>query len=234
MKSPIQVRTAADLAGVEAMGLSEFLPALTPYGLIERHAIHTPGKVALHYVSRVGHPEEDRLYTYAALAKSIRQAASLFRRLGVGPEDSVAILTPHIPQGQIALWAAEIAGRACPLNPMLRPDHIVSLLRTSKAKVAVVLGSNSEWPIWPNVIEPLRASGCVQVVLDTDSEGPTPGSDGNFDVLGRANGTNCLPPPATSIRSLLPPISIRAVRLARPNLPCTCTATRHSPPSPSL
>jgi hypothetical protein len=31
----------------------------------------------------------------------------------------------HVPTAQIAVWDAEIAGRACVINPMLRLDHIV-------------------------------------------------------------------------------------------------------------
>ncbi len=192
MAIALNLRTAEDLAHVEAAGLDAFLPASTPFSIIERSAAKSPSATAIRYLSRIGQPESDRILSYSDLVKSIRQAANLFRRLGVGSEDSVAILTPHIPQGQIALWAAELAGKACPINPMLRPNHLVSLLQAAKAKVAVVLGPNGELDVWKNVIEPLRKSGCVRAVLDTDSEQPAPGSDGNFEELAAREPGNKL------------------------------------------
>ncbi len=181
-----ELRNAADLAAIEASGIDPFLPAPTPYSIIERSATNWPDNTAIQYLSKIDHPEFNRIISYSDLLANVRQAANLFHRLNIGPGDSVAILTPHIPQGQIALWAAEVAGRACPINPMLRPDHLVSLVRAARAKVAVVLGTNSELDIWNNVIKPLRSSGCIQVVLHTDSEGPSPGSDGSFDDLIRS------------------------------------------------
>lgn len=180
-----ELRNTADLAAIEARGIEAFLPAPTPYSIIERSAATWPQNTAIQYLSRIGQPELNRIISYSDLLASVRQAANLFHRLNVEPEESVAILTPHIPQGQIALWAAEVAGRACPLNPMLRPDHLLSLLRAARAKVAVVLGTNSELDIWNHVIKPLRTSGCVQTVLHTDSEGSSPESDGSFDDLIR-------------------------------------------------
>ncbi len=182
-----ELRNSADLAAIEARGIDAFLPAPTPYSIIERSAAIWADNTAIRYLSRISQSELDRIFSYSDLRDSVRQAANLFHRLNVEPEESVAILTPHIPQGQIALWAAEVAGRACPLNPMLRPEHLVSLLRAARAKVAVVLGTNGELDIWNNVIKPLRASGCVQTVLHTDSDGPSPGSDGSFGTEGSSD-----------------------------------------------
>ena len=116
-------------------------------------------------------------------ARKIRQAANLFRRLGVGPGDSVALLMPHVPAGQIALWGAEIAGRACPINPMLRPEHIVALLTAAEAKVAVVLGENRDMDIWNAVVPSLREAKCLSHILHADADGPTNNSDGCFEAL---------------------------------------------------
>jgi hypothetical protein len=55
---------------------------------------------------------------------------------------------PHVPTAQIAVWDAEIAGRACVINPMLRLDHIVALLTAARAKIAVILGENGDIDIW--------------------------------------------------------------------------------------
>ena len=54
--------------------------------------------------------------------------------------DAVVILAPHILSTQIALWATEVADRACPINPMLAPVHVVELLRAANAGIAIERG----------------------------------------------------------------------------------------------
>ena len=183
MNERIPIRSSADLEAIERRGLPAFLPLATPFGLIEDTARRLPDRCALHYLAEVGEPNRDVRISYAAFAGKIRQAANLFRRLGVGREDSVALLMPHVPASQIALWGAEIAGRACPINPMLRPEHITALLSAADAKVAVVLGENRDMDIWNAVVPALREAGCVSHILHADADGPTKNSDGCFEEL---------------------------------------------------
>jgi fatty-acyl-CoA synthase len=155
----IKIRTSADIEAIEKRGFEAYLPSNTPFGLIEDTARARPDHCALHYLAEIGDPGRNVRITYAAFARKIRQAANLFRRLGVTAEDSAAILMPHVPAAQIALWGAEIAGRVCPINPMLRPDHIVALLIAARAKVAVILGQNRDVHIWDTVVPALREAG---------------------------------------------------------------------------
>ena len=179
----ISVRTQSDLDAIEQGGLKAFLPSATPLGLIEAAARARPDHCALHYLADIGDPGRNARISYAALVEKIRQAANLFRRLGVGAGDSVAILMPHVPSGQIALWGAEVAGAACPVNPMLRPEHIIGLLKAARAKVAVVLGNNRDMEIWNAVVPALRKSKCVTHILHADADDATPDSDGAFEDL---------------------------------------------------
>jgi fatty-acyl-CoA synthase len=187
----IVVRNSADIAAIERGGLDAFLPSATPFGLIEDAARNRPDHCALHYLADADDPASDVQISYRMLVHKIRQAANLFRRLGVGAEDSVAILMPHVPSSQIALWGAELAGRACPINPMLRPEHIVALLTTARAKVAVVLGANKDIEIWNAIVPALRQAGCVAYILHADADSSTSGSDGCFeDLAASENGAS--------------------------------------------
>lgn len=183
MNQRITVRNSADLAAIEACGWQAFLPSPTPLALIEDAARKRPDHCALHYLADIDDPSRNLRISYAALARKIRQAANLFRRLGVGPTDGVALLMPHVPAAQIALWGAEIAGRACPVNPMLRPEHIAALMTAAGAKVAVVLGANRDMDIWNTIVPALREAGCVSHILHADADGPTGNSDGCFEDL---------------------------------------------------
>jgi fatty-acyl-CoA synthase len=180
---PDAIRTAADLDAIETRGLDEFLPHPTPYRIIAASAAAGPHRIAIRYLRKIGDRSQDVTLTYAALLAKVRQAANAFHRLGVTKTDAVAILCPHIPQAQIALWGAEIAGRAFPINPALHRDHLTALLKAANVKVAVVLGENAELEIWPNVIATLKQLPSIVAVLDTDGERPSARSDGRFETL---------------------------------------------------
>jgi fatty-acyl-CoA synthase len=175
--------TASDLDAIEALGVDRFLRQQTPFEILKASAAARPDAVALHYLTEVGNPARDQKLTYRELLNKVSQAANLFRRLGVGADQSVALLMPHIPQAQIALWGAEAAARACPVNGLLRADHLVSILREANAKVAVVCGANRDISIWSQVLPAIRDAGCVTHVLHADAEFEAGGSDGCFEDL---------------------------------------------------
>jgi fatty-acyl-CoA synthase len=182
------VRTESDISAIEREGFSAFLPHASPFQLIEATAARYPDRPAIRYLTRVGAPETDVALSYRDFAGRIRQAANLFRRLGVTRHDAVAILAPHVLSTQIALWAAEVAGRACPINPMLAPEHIVGLLRAANAKIAIVLGDNGDLDIWAKLVPSLREAGFLTHILDCDADRPSAGSDGRFeDMIAREN-----------------------------------------------
>ena len=189
MSESIKIRGSGDIASIEQRGFDAYLPISTPFGLIEDTARVRPDHCALLYLAEIGNPDRNVTITYAAFARRIRQAANLFRRLGITAEDSVGILMPHVPAAQVALWGAEIAGRACPINPMLRPDHIIALLTAARAKIAVILGENRDSDIWNAVVPALRKAGCLTYILHADADQATPNSDGCFeDLIARENG----------------------------------------------
>lgn len=189
MSRSIKIRGSGDIASIEKRGLDAYLPINTPFGLVEDTARARPDHCALHYLAEIGNPDRNVRITYAAFARQIRQAANLFHRLGITADDSVGILMPHVPAAQVALWGAEIAGRACPINPMLRPDHIIALLIAARAKIAVILGENRDSDIWNAVVPALRKAGCLTTILHADADQGTQNSDGRFeDLIAGENG----------------------------------------------
>lgn len=182
------IRTESDIVAIEREGFSAFLPHASPFEVIQATAARYPDRLAIRYLTRVGAPETDVTLSYKDFAGRIRQAANLFRRLGVTINDAVAILAPHVLSTQIALWAAEVAGRACPINPMLAPGHVVELLRAANAKIAIVLGDNGDLEIWAKLVPALREAGFLTHILDCDADRPTAGSDGRFEeMIAREN-----------------------------------------------
>jgi fatty-acyl-CoA synthase len=179
----MKIATLADLEALEAQGFEAVFPHRTPFDVIRASAARAPDAVAL----RELRPEGERVLTYAAFVERIHAAANLFRAMGVTGERAVALLKPHTAAAQTALWGAQLAGRACPINPMLRPEHIAELLAEADAALVIVMGVNAEQDIWSALVPGLRAAGVRLPILDCDADAPCPGSDGRFEDLLEAH-----------------------------------------------
>ena len=116
----------ADIETLERTPYDQAIPARTTYGLIARAAERFGERTALVFLPDGELATPARRITFAQLLADIHRAANLFRSLGVGPEDAVALLAPNVPQTHAALWGAQLAGRACPINFMLQPDHVAA------------------------------------------------------------------------------------------------------------
>ena len=77
----------ADIEALERVPLDERIDTWDTFELIERGSAIDPAKVAIHYLPDADLDGELYSLTYQALMGRIRQAANLFRDLGVGPSD---------------------------------------------------------------------------------------------------------------------------------------------------
>lgn len=162
----------ASLADIAAL---EQLPApadTTPYGLIRDAAARWPERVAFTWLPDAELSTPPQSTTYARLLADIHRAANALRALGVGPDDAVALLAPNMPQAHAVLWGAQLAGRVCPINTLLQPDHIAALLQASGAKVVVALGPHPELAVWPAVVQACEGLAVVKVAIDVGQPAP--------------------------------------------------------------
>ncbi|MBX3659003.1 MAG: acyl-CoA synthetase [Ramlibacter sp.] len=168
------MRSLADIEALERTPYEQAIPARTTWGLINHAAQRFAERTALRYLPGADLQAEPRDVSYAELASQVRRAANLFRSLGVGPDDAVAILAPNIPETQFALWGAQLAGRACPINYLLQPEHIAALLAASGARVVVALGPNAELDLWPTVqkVQALHPLPLLQIAVQDGATAP--------------------------------------------------------------
>ncbi len=141
--------TLADIERLERTPLAQAAPHRSPYALIRAAAQRFPEREAFTFLPDAALDTPPVRTTYAALLGQIHRAANLFRALGVGPDDAVALLAPNTPEAHAVLWGAQLAGRVCPINYLLQPEHIAALLKAANARVLVALGPNSELAVWP-------------------------------------------------------------------------------------
>jgi fatty-acyl-CoA synthase len=149
----------SDLAEVERIPLSERgLPATT-YELVSRAAELWPDRPAVSVL-----PDAERFHapvvrSFAELAHDLHRAAAVLAGLGVTRGDAVAVMSVNCAEMLPLLLAAEAVGIYAPVNPGLAPEHSISLLRLSGAKVIVAAGPELDECVWAHARTIAEATG---------------------------------------------------------------------------
>lgn len=142
-----RIRDLADIAAIETVPLAQRLNARSTYELIQRGALDDPARAALIAL----HEDIDAAPTvlsFAQVACRVTQAANLLHALGVRAGDAVALVLPNLPQTHLALWGAEAAGIASPMNPLLETGHLAGLLNAARSRVLVIAGPEVDPDTW--------------------------------------------------------------------------------------
>ena len=179
----MKLRNAQDILEIESRGFDDFVPHRSAWTIIKHQASQRPDAVALEFLHDCAAPERDELVTFSQLANRIEAAAWVFQRAGVGPDKAVAVLTQHTISGQIALWGAQLVGRACPINPMLKPEAIAGLIRAANAAAVVITGVSDEVSYWTTLVPGLRAEGIEVPIFCCDADRASPDHNGIFEDL---------------------------------------------------
>ncbi len=143
-------------------------PAVTLYEQLTktRDAFGTLNAVSFQLQS--GPTDAAETLNWSELHGRVSQAANLFRSLGVGPTDTVAYILPNCNEAVVSLLGGAIAGIANPINPLLEPEQIGSILRETGAKVVVTLKSFPKTDVAQKVNEAVALAPGVEVVLEVD------------------------------------------------------------------
>jgi fatty-acyl-CoA synthase len=177
------IATRSDLERIEARPYAEYMAFSGVLAALDEAARRHGGRTALSFVVDPAAPEATRRWTHGEFVAAVRSTAEAFRTLAGGDAPRVAILLPAIPQAYLALWGAEAAGVACPINFLLNAEHVAELIRAAGANILVALGPNPELDIWSRV-QGLRAQcpGLRHVL----AVGGAPDAD-DFDVVVSAH-----------------------------------------------
>ncbi len=146
-----RLASAAELAVVEAVPYEQRIAVQSTYEALRRGAAHAPDAAAIHFLRQADPDETPTTITYAQFIERVTQAGNLFHSLGVGPGDVVSLLLPLLPQSFYALFGAQAAGIANPVNPLLSAGQIGEILRAARTKVLVALGPVQGSDIWDKV-----------------------------------------------------------------------------------
>src|SRR5687768_9174475 len=172
------IRSLDDVRRLEQVPLEQALTVRSTYEIFRNSAQAFGNKTALTFL-RTGNPAHEPIrWSYAGLLRGIHQTANLLHRLGVGPQDAVAVLLPGCLEYHLALWGGEAAGIVQPLNPLLTDEKLVALMTAGRAKVLIAYGSDSESGMWSKAMRLRGQVPTLTTVLRVAPHDEAPGTAG--------------------------------------------------------
>ncbi len=140
----------------------------TLYRLLSDTAGKFPSHDAVSYQIFSGPKDKAETLSWRELHAKTTQAANMFRKLGVGPADVVAYVLPNCNETTLTLLGGAVAGIANPINPLLEPEQIGSILRETGASVVVTLRPFPKTDVAQKVSEAVKLAPGVHTVLEVD------------------------------------------------------------------
>lgn len=184
------LRNLAEVEELERAPLRSYVPEGSVYERLQNAAARNPDRLAFRLL-REGRPDEDtRDIAYGQFGRQITQAANMFRALGVGPQDAVSMLMPIWPETFTAMFGAQAAGIANPINFMLEKEHLVALLRSAGCKVLIGPDPDVLPGVWDRIEQIRHEIPGLTAVMRIGGPAERPGVDAlHFDTeLARYNG----------------------------------------------
>ncbi|MFK7745561.1 MAG: acyl-CoA synthetase [Roseobacter sp.] len=140
----------------------------TLYGILSATAAKFPNNDAISYQLFSGPTDKAETLNWSTLKDKVTQTANLFRSLGIGEKDVVAYVLPNANETVFTLLGGAVAGIANPINPLLDPEQIGSILRETGAKVVVTLRPFPKTDVADKAAEAVALAPNVHTVLEVD------------------------------------------------------------------
>lgn len=164
-----QITTLADSNAIQnEMPWEDRDLAQTMYQFLSATATKFGARNAISYQITSGPKDKAETLTWSELFAKTVQAANLFRSLGVGENDVVAYLLPNANETVFTLYGGMIAGIVNPINPLLEPEQISSILRETNAKVLVTLKAFPKTDVAQKAAKAVEMAPNVKHVVEVD------------------------------------------------------------------
>jgi fatty-acyl-CoA synthase len=190
------LRCVADVEAIEAVPLDSRLRMVDiSHRVACGLAARDPNDTAIFYVpdGEVDRPAVE--LSFSTLIRNIGRTASLLRGAGIGPGDVVAVLLPAVPQIYWSILGAMSAAVVFPINWMLEPRHVLSLLKEAGAKAVIALGPTPDFRIWESLMTIVGdLTPGIRIWSVAGPEGDIrPESDLDVHIAGHTEGLVSLP-----------------------------------------
>jgi fatty-acyl-CoA synthase len=145
------IRTQADIAELEKVPLTERVRQSNMLELLRQAGSDHADRTAIRFLSGTTSADPVRDVRFGELLQRVIQTANLLGAEGIGPDDTVTILLPSVPETFFALWGAEIAAVANPVNYFLNASQIAGIMKEAGAKALIAADASLFPDIWPKV-----------------------------------------------------------------------------------
>ncbi|CAN5904028.1 acyl-CoA synthetase [soil metagenome] len=170
----MKISTQADIIALEQMPMEQRIRHTSVAELLRDAARRHGGGLAIRYLSGTAPSDPVRDVSFDELLQRVTQTANLLHSHGIAADDTVTLLMPSVPETFFALWGAEIAAVANPVNYFLDASQITAIMKQAGAK-ALIAADTSIFPdIWPKV-EAIRAAMPDLKVFRVGSSAPAAG-----------------------------------------------------------
>jgi len=170
----MKIRTQADIAELERMAVSERIRHHNVADLLRDAVAQHADRIAIRFLSGTAAADPVRDITFAQMWRRVVQTANLLHAHGIGPQDTVTLLMPSVPETFFALWGAEIAAIANPVNYFLEASQIAGIMKEAGARALIAADPSIFADIWPKV-EAIRATLPDLKVFRVGGSAPSPG-----------------------------------------------------------
>ncbi len=140
----------------------------TLYQMLSETTHAFPNRPAVSYQLFSDPTAKAETLTWQQFHDQVCQSANLFRALGIGEKDVVALVLPNTMETAVVTIGGAIAGIVNPINPLLESDQISAILRETDAKVVVTLKSFPKTDIGQKTADAVRHAPNVKIVLEID------------------------------------------------------------------
>ncbi|MFY0645364.1 acyl-CoA synthetase [Sulfitobacter geojensis] len=140
----------------------------TLYGQLSETTQKFPNHKAISFQILSGPKDKSETFTWTQLHAKVTQTANMLRGLGIGPKDVVAYVLPNCNETVLTLLGGAVAGIAQPINPLLDPEQIASILRETGASIVVTLRPFPKTDVAEKTAEAVKMAPGVHTVLEVD------------------------------------------------------------------
>ncbi|MEP5730653.1 MAG: acyl-CoA synthetase [Sulfitobacter sp.] len=140
----------------------------TLFGQLSQTAQKFPNHNAISFQLLSGPTDKKETFSWKQLQDKVAQTANMLRGIGVGPKDVVAYILPNCNETVLTLLGGAVAGIANPINPLLEPEQIGSILRETGASVVVTLRPFPKTDVAEKTAAAVALAPGVHTVLEVD------------------------------------------------------------------
>ncbi len=187
-----RLATDTEVRAFEEVPYADRIAAESTYDAIRQGAAHNPDARAIQYLPNADPADQPIVISHRDFFARVTQAANMFHTLGVGSGDVVSLLLPLLPEAFIALFGAEAAGIANPVNPLLEPYQIGEILEAARTSVLVALGPLPGTDIWQRVEQVRGRLKHLKAIMQVNGPGDPANGVYSYSELIRAQPSDKL------------------------------------------